>query len=177
MPKTFCLNCDEEQDYYIVTITKEFDVKGVKVIADIEEVYCSKCNNKVFLYKIERNNQIKVFDAYKKATGLLTSKEIINIRKKYNLTQSELARLIRCGEKNIARYENGAIQDQSIDLLIRMVKEHPDYFGIVDYNRIISESLKGIVFQWEWSFDDEVFQTKTKYLSPHKKQKEVRCDA
>ena len=62
----------------------------------------------------------------------MTSSEIIEIRNKYGLSQSKLAKLIKCGEKNIARYEKGAIQDASIDLLIRMVDLLPNYFGLVE---------------------------------------------
>lgn len=137
MIKTFCVNCNEERECVIKEVTKEFDVKGIMVTATIEETYCSHCNNKVFIYKIEKKNQIKIYDEYKKKVGLLTSQDIIRIRQKYHLTQEELAKLICCGEKNIARYENGAIQDQSINLLLKLVDEHPEYFNLVDSKELI----------------------------------------
>ena len=135
MAKVFCLNCDEEKEYYTKDIEMSFTVKGVEVKTTVKQAYCCECNKGVFVYQIERENQRKIFDAYKKSFGLLTSEEIISIRKKYNLSQRQLAKLIKCGEKNIARYENGAIQDQPINLLIKMLDEHPEYFGLVDYNK------------------------------------------
>ena len=58
------------------------------------------------------------------------NKIIIEIRGKYGLSQSELAKKIMIGAKNIARYETGKIQDKSIDLLIRILNDHPELFGI-----------------------------------------------
>ena len=40
-----------------------------------------------------------------------------------SVTKSQLVDSIKIGHKNIARYENGAIQDKSIDLLIRIFDE------------------------------------------------------
>ena len=63
-----------------------------------------------------------MYDEYKKRVGLLTSKEIIAIRKKLNLTQEGLARIMGCGLKTITRYENGAIQDKVFDNFIRCLE-------------------------------------------------------
>ena len=51
-------------------------------------------------------NLINSLDAYRIKKDLLTSKEIKDIRKKYDLTQSELAYLLNLGEVTITRYEH-----------------------------------------------------------------------
>lgn len=171
MLKTFCLNCNDEREYEIKEVEKEYDVKGTKVNVTIQEVYCRECGNKLFIYRIERRNQIKVFDEYKKKVGLLTSEDIVRIRKKYHLTQEELAKIIRCGDKNIARYESGAIQDQSINLLIKMVDEHPEYFGLVNSQEFIANIIHLVETKYIQQTNNP-YNTKGLFKT-HKKAEEV----
>ena len=130
MEKIFCIHCDKENEYYTKEVTKIVMVRGVSCEVKIKECYCCGCNSSVFVYLIEKENQRIIFDVYKKKMGLMTAQEIIDLRKKYGLSQKRLAQLIYCGEKNIARYENGAIQDKSINLLLKMVDLNPEYFGL-----------------------------------------------
>ena len=115
----YCLECDHEVEYIQKDELEECKIKSVTISYVAHKAYCSKCNHPLFVYELEKVNQINRFDEYKRKRNLLTSQEIIAIRKKYGLSQTKLARLIKCGAKNIARYELGAIQDSSIDLLIR----------------------------------------------------------
>ena len=135
-PWVFCIHCDKETDYFTKKVIREFDVKELKLTVEVEDAICSSCGHAIFVYEVEKRNQIKVFDTYKKKKGLLTTDEIIKIRKKYGLSQKRLAQLICCGEKNIARYENGAVQDQSIDLLIRMLDKYPEDFGLLGVKKL-----------------------------------------
>ncbi|MCI7605897.1 MAG: DUF4065 domain-containing protein [Spirochaetales bacterium] len=66
-------------------------------------------------------------NAYRKAHGLLTSYEIAEVRALYGMSQSDLALLLGWGEVTITRYETKAIQDETYDQLIRMVKDDPYY--------------------------------------------------
>lgn len=140
MSKVFCVYCEGETNYSVKEVLKEFVVKDVKVKELVKEAYCDKCGQKVFVYDIEKSNQQIVYNAYKKKVGLLTSNQIIAIRQKYGLSQRKLAKIIHCGEKNIARYENCGIQDKTIDLLIVMLDEHPEYFGIQRVARFSSNN-------------------------------------
>ena len=64
-------------------------------------------------------------NAYRKAHHLLTSTEIIDIRKKYDLSQKELARMLGWGDVTISRYETKYIQDETHDNLLRMIAKDP----------------------------------------------------
>ena len=130
MEKVFCLNCDEEKSYRVVESIKDFVVKGTKVKAKVCECFCNECHHKLFVYEYEKKNQISIYDAYKEKMSLMTSAQIIELRKKYGLSQRALANIIKCGEKNIARYENGAVQDQTINLLLKFVDKYPEEFGL-----------------------------------------------
>lgn len=131
----YCIDCDEDVVFVEKEELQHCVVKGLEFSYMAIHPYCPKCGNLLFDFGLEKINQINRFDAYKKLKGLLTTKDIKRIRKKYNLSQTQLAKAIKIGEKNIARYETGAIQDESIDLLIRLLDSNPELFGIVSIEK------------------------------------------
>lgn len=121
MKKVYCINCDGMVDYVVMESTKTFEVRNVQVEATVKEARCKQCGELLYVREIEIENDISIYDAYKKKVGLLTSKEIIAIRKKRGMSQRQLARFLNIGEKDITRYENGAIQTRSIDQFIKAI--------------------------------------------------------
>ena len=125
----YCESCDKDVRFNIIEQEIKSEYRGVHYTFLYKKAVCKHCGEHVYPVSVGRENEISLRDAYKKAAGLLTSKEIIEIRKKLGLSQEGLARLIHCGVKNIARYETGAIQIRSIDNAIRElvnVKEEKD---------------------------------------------------
>ena len=121
MEKEYCINCHGLVDYTVSEVYKSFEVGDVQVSAEIKEARCVKCGEVLYIKEIEVYNDIAIYDEYKKKVGLLTSKEIKEIRKKRNMTQKDLANFLGIGEKDITRYENGSVQTKSIDRFIRAV--------------------------------------------------------
>lgn len=101
------------------------NVKG-KII-EFDEYYMINPETKeeIFDRNLEIENDIRLYDIYKKQMNLLTSNEIKNIRKKYGMNQKEFALAIGVGEITIHRFENGSIQTESVDSIIRL-SEDPD---------------------------------------------------
>ena len=122
----FCEQCDEDVDYDTYEVELSCKVRGIDIEYSFICCKCKKCGGPVYPVLISRENDIRRFDAYKRKVGLLTTKEIINIRKRNHLTQTQLAERIGCGKKTIARYENGAIQDRIFDNMIRLIDKEPD---------------------------------------------------
>lgn len=110
----------------------EVNVKGKMI--EFDELYKidPKTGEEVFDRNIEIENDIRLYDIYKKQMNLLTSSEIKNIRKKYGMNQKEFALSIGVGEITIHRFENGSIQTESVDSIIRL-SEDPD----IMYNLLI----------------------------------------
>ena len=61
--------------------------------------------------KLMDENLLSARNAYRVVHNMLTSDEIIALRKKYDLTQKEFAKMLGWGEATIARYETKLIQD------------------------------------------------------------------
>jgi len=133
--KKYCDTCNEMENTYKEKITDQFDVRGVKVTAVINVIKCSKCHSEIYDKENEVQNDILVFDEYKKAKNLLTSIEIITIRKKYGLSQATLSRILGFGIKTITRYENGSIQDSTHDNLLRLLKNEANFFMLWNLNK------------------------------------------
>ena len=127
--EAYCEKCDEiVKDYIVKKVKKTITVGGDTTFeTDYLEAYCPICGEEVWPWFIGSQNDILVYDNYKRIVGLLTTDEIKAIRKKRGLSQVQLAQLIHCGEKNIARYENGAVQDKVFDILIRLVDNDASY--------------------------------------------------
>lgn len=139
--KEYCQACNAFVEYSVKTVRQTIEVKDETLDVEIYECYCSKCGEKIFVYEYERLNDNIVYDAYKKRVGLLTSSEIKEIRRKRGLTQVELARFLSIGDKDITRYESGAIQNRSIDKMLRLVDDDACYEEMVRVFRGGSNSI------------------------------------
>lgn len=106
---------------------------------NVDVFHCQECGEGLLDDRTERIVEKKRTDFRKKIDGLLTSDEIREIRKQFNLSQVEFARLLKVGEKNFARYEAGmSTQNRSMDLLLRILGERPEVIEIVsrDFKKI-----------------------------------------
>ncbi len=123
-----CPLCDhqhevEERQRLTTTI-----IKGVEVEYKERYYYCANAKEDESEFEcgsMINENLLNARNAYRVKKGLLTSDEIVEIRREYGLTQVELARLLGWGEATIARYESKAIQDESYDLMLRLIKNDP----------------------------------------------------
>lgn len=128
--KVYCYECDNEIEYEIKTRHKVALIREVEVECDVDECFCKKCGSYVLVERIEKKNEIKMYDEYKKKVGLLTSGEIKDLLKKRNISQRQLSKLLSIGEKDITRYINGAIQSRIIDKMLRLVMDDEGYSRI-----------------------------------------------
>ena len=70
---------------------------------------------------------------YRRKQGLLSADEIRTIRDQFNLTQTDMARLLRLGANTLSRWESGRnVQTAAMDILLRMIRDLP---GSIEYLR------------------------------------------
>ena len=70
-------------------------------------------------FEYDDDNLRKAYAEYRTRHGLLQPHEIKAIREKYGISQVNFARIIGVEDKTITRYENGSLQDEAINNLIR----------------------------------------------------------
>jgi len=94
--------------------------RGVKIIVPIEQYRCTVCGVEAGTVNQTARIQKTIADAYRRAVNLLTGEEIVEKRKKLNLTQEALAKRMNVGIASIKRWEGGTIQSKSMDHALRI---------------------------------------------------------
>jgi putative zinc finger/helix-turn-helix YgiT family protein len=92
---------------------------------------CSKCGEIVLRFEDARRFGQDAIAAYRQKHGLLSADEIRAIRARFDLTQGDLARLLRLGANTVSRWEAGRnVQTAVMDLFLRMLRDLP---GSIEY--------------------------------------------
>lgn len=126
--KRICSCCMEEHEVKTVQVMEQGTFKDRMVSYNAYYMYCDKADE---LYADEQQiqeNDIRLKDAYRRAEGLLTSQDIIEIRKKYVISQSDLCTLLGWGGKTITRYESHQVQDRAHDTILKKIDRDPEWF-------------------------------------------------
>ncbi len=84
---------------------------------------CNDCGTELFDFALDEDNLKRAFLKYKRNHALMTAKEICALRNKYNISQRTLATLIGCSQATIVRYENGNIQNNTHNNIMRMLQK------------------------------------------------------
>lgn len=127
MKKGFCPECNKWAEYKIRTnLIKEYKGQEVNVVENI--AYCSVCGTDIFIEEIEEENLKRLYDKYRDVTGIVKPEDLINLRKKYGLSQRELGAILGWGKMTINRYERGALPNKSHSDLIKLLSENEEIF-------------------------------------------------
>ena len=109
-------------------------VNGEEIaVPSVAHLHCPKCGEVVLRLQDSKRLGEDAIAIYRKKHGLLSSDEIRSIRERFELTQSDLARLLRLGANTVSRWESGRnVQTAAMDILLRLIRDLP---GSIDYLR------------------------------------------
>lgn len=94
---------------------------------------CPQCNEIVLRFRDSKRLGEDAVAIYRNKHGLLSAEEIRDIRERFELTQAELARLLRLGANTVSRWESGRnVQTAAMDMLLRLIRDVP---GSIEYLR------------------------------------------
>lgn len=123
-----CTCCMEEHDVKEVRVLEKMNYKNLQVEYEATYFYCELADEFYANEEQIHANDVALKDAYRVAKGLLTTKEIIAIREKYGISQSDLCSLLGWGGKTITRYESSQVQDKAHDTILRKLNQDPEWF-------------------------------------------------
>ncbi len=108
--------------FHVICKDETYPVLGEDITINARVKICDDCGAEVLDYELDNDNLNKAFRAYKRKHALLSAEEICALRKKYGISQRTLATLIGCSQATIVRYENGNIQDNTHNNIMRMLQ-------------------------------------------------------
>lgn len=120
-----CFLCMENHEEVLVERKSKTIFKEEELDYNEKVLYCKNTEEFYIPEELIKENDISMKDAYRNKVGLLTSKEIINIRESYGCSQKNIAIILGLGEKTVTRYENHQVQDKAYDNLLRSLSENP----------------------------------------------------
>jgi HTH-type transcriptional regulator / antitoxin MqsA len=123
--------------------TDEIQYKNQTLIVEVEYAICEHCAEEMILPEQIKRNDCRVRDAWRKADGLLTGKEIIELRHYLGLTQQQASKIFG-GELNaFSKYERGeVIQSEAMDKLMRIAREKESAFRwLKNYANLVNKSV------------------------------------
>ncbi|MCM1156283.1 MAG: DUF4065 domain-containing protein [Roseburia sp.] len=126
--KKLCECCMEVHDVQRVLIKENNVFKSVSIDYEAEYFYCGRADEIYADEEMIKVNDIAMKNAYRRTCGLLTTDEIIAIRRKYGIGQSDLCLLLGWGGKTITRYEGHQVQDNAHDTILRKLADDPEWF-------------------------------------------------
>ena len=163
----YCPNCDEFTETKVIEKEQTLSVKGKKITLTVPVRVCAHCGEEIIDEELDGNTLQQFYEAYKESEQLLTSEEIRNIRSRYQLSQAAFSKLLGFGEKTITRYENGAIQDECHDNLIRLMQNIDAFEDIWSVRKdVLSESENMGIEQLMRTFRIKtIYSSKSKYTT------------
>ena len=107
----------------------ENEYKGQTANLPLHYQQCDTCTSD-FAGRAESKLNRRVLMAFRKQIdALLTGEEITALRKHYQLTQAQAARLFGGGPVAFSKYENDDVaQSEAMDTLLRLVRRRPEAF-------------------------------------------------
>lgn len=123
-----CYSCMEEHDVQIVRLQNEEEFNKEVVSYTAEYEYCTNTDMLLATDEMLRSNGLAMKDAYRTKVNLLTSKEIIAIRRKYTVSQKDFSLILGWGRSTIGRYESHQVQDRVHNDVLDKIDRDPKWF-------------------------------------------------
>lgn len=146
--KGLCPNCEKETNLELIKEHEVLDVRGEPIDVEAEYFKCKECGEE---FENTRSHDALelAYREYRRRHEMLQPEAIRDWRKSYGLTQRELSELLGWGGATLSRYENGALQVDAHEKvlrlamephnLLRLIKESPRALSDEKRNRLVAE--------------------------------------
>ena len=151
--REYCPYCKKEVDYKIEKRdVKEF--RGIEIDTYENVAVCKECHKDLYVNEIEEKNNERIYELYRAKANIIKPQDLVDLRKKYDISQRELTAILGFGKMTINRYERGGVPTKSQSDYIRLLIDNDNKFiekvkeayktgNISDktYEKIVSEEL------------------------------------
>jgi putative zinc finger/helix-turn-helix YgiT family protein len=125
--KISCANCDSQK---VRKVRRKFATEYNQMpisIKNVEMYECSACGERFFTPEQARAVSIATKNQVRQAQGLLSAAEIVEIRRRLDLSQTDLEELFGLGPKVVTRWETGrVVQSKAADVALRLLAMDPE---------------------------------------------------
>lgn len=144
---------------------KRMNFRGINIIVPIEQYVCKTCGIEAGTLDQTTVIQKEISDAYRKAVGLITGKEIVENRKRLRLSQEALSKRMNVGIASIKRWEGGTIQSKSMDYALRIAFGGQSVGNSCTGNRLFSiQRIKLVLKEFESILGKSILKKNDKML-------------
>ena len=129
--KAICPNCEKETEIALIRGKETVRVRGEPVEVDSEYSKCAECGEE-FENTRGYDSLEAAYREYRRQHNLLQPEDIQGWRKRYGVTQKELSQLLGWGDATLSRYENGALQSEANEKMLRLVMEPHNLLKLIE---------------------------------------------
>jgi putative zinc finger/helix-turn-helix YgiT family protein len=140
--RELCTNCEKETEFERIVKAETFRVRGEAINVDVEYVRCEECGDVVLNPSVNADPFELAYSAFRQKHALLQPHEISGWRKAHGLTQAEFAGLLGVGVATLHRYENGALQNESHEKLLRLAMDSANLLQLVEKSEGVLSDTK-----------------------------------
>src|SRR3989304_4082899 len=129
--KAICPNCEKEPELAVIRGKETVRVRGEPVEVASEYSKCAECGEE---FETPRGyaSLEAAYREYRRQHNLLQPEDIQGWRKRYGVTQKELSQLLGWGDATLSRYENGALQSEANEKMLRLVMEPHNLLKLIE---------------------------------------------
>lgn len=143
MFKDICPNCEKITSLELIQRQDTINVRGESIEIEDQFFHCLECGEEFEDPKSTHDILALAYQKYRHMHGMLLPDEILAWRKKYNLTQKELSSLLSWGGATLSRYEQGALQDDAHEKMLRLIMDPYNLLNLIGDNpQALSEEKK-----------------------------------
>ncbi|MEW6376627.1 MAG: type II TA system antitoxin MqsA family protein [Thermodesulfobacteriota bacterium] len=147
--KGICPNCEKETELELIQKVEDIKVRGEVIKVDVKYYKCKRCGEEFEDPRSDEDPLDKAYREYRRRHEMMQPEEVRDFRKRFGLTQNEMSRLLGWGGATLSRYENGALQDETHEKVLRLamdprnllklIEESPDALPKEKRDRLINE--------------------------------------
>lgn len=144
----FCPNCEKETEQRFIDKIEDIDVRGEMIPIHLEYYHCEECGEDFEIPRADYDPLDAAYREYRHRKGMAQPEEIKRFRKELGLTQKEWSEILGIGIATLNRYENGALQSEGHDQMMRLSMAPANLLQILENKPdILSKENRARIYQ------------------------------